>query len=467
MRSRLPDSRLRIAGRARSLRSARRVPRLGLALALIGLLSLASVWARPPDMVQIEVEVFEVIHEAGQDLGISWNWVNTNPSGDLKDSFARFPVSLNERGQVTLEVLDTRFGVLTTSIEAALRRGNAKLLSRPTLVTLDGKKAFITSGEELPFNDFKKTINAQQYVVAFKNTGVNLEVTPKIVRTEGMEDRVHLTVNTEVSEVARFERFENREGVWELPVISKRGAQTPLLVNDRSTIVMGGLLEQRHRTTERSVPGLSGIPVLGGLFRSKSERDLESEVIIFITPTVLRPGLPGESAREERIRKIAAGETADGKGAEVVAQGTGGPQSEAPVAAEPPAERGVVAESAGLAEPTVPEAPVIRGEQDAAGLLVADVAHVLSGAPDGLPGPRTELVVTGSLENRGRETVRDTDVEVTLVDRAGAVYDTHTVSIRGLRAGRQRSFKVVFKDFDALFLSEFDPSRIQVTAHER
>ncbi|MBE7558043.1 type II and III secretion system protein [bacterium] len=289
-------------------------------------------WGRPPDMVQIEVEVFEVIHEAGQDLGFTWNWVNTNPSGDLKDSFSRFPVGLNERGQLTLELLDTRFGVLTTSIEAAMRRGNAKLLSRPTLVTLDGKQAFITSGEELPFNDFKKSINQQQYVVAFKNTGVHLEVTPRVVRQASMEDRIHLVVNTEVSEVARFERFENAEGVWELPVISKRAAQTPLLVNDRSTIVMGGLLEQRHRTTERAVPGLSRIPLLGAAFRSKSERDLESEVIIFITPTVLRPGVAPEVVREERIRKVVSG-TADGEGAEVAAAGTGGFQG---ATAEPP-----------------------------------------------------------------------------------------------------------------------------------
>ena len=423
----------------------RRLPALLFAL---GLCSLMPAFGRPPDMVQIEVEVFEVIHEAGQDLGFTWNWVNTNPSGDLKDSFSRFPVGLNERGQLTLEVLDTRFGVLTTSIEAALRRGNAKLLSRPTLVTLDGKKGFITSGEELPFNDFKKSINSQQYVVAFKNTGVNLEVTPKVVRQASLEDRINLVVSTEVSEVARFERFENSEGVWELPVISKRAAQTPLLVNDRSTIVMGGLLEQRHRTTERSVPGLGSIPLIGRAFKSTSEQDMESEVIIFITPTVLRPGLATEVVREERIKNV-VGDTADGKGAEVAAAGSGGPS-------------GASAEQAPAMAAAAPPAVKAPG-----GLEVRGVTHELKGAsPDDRPGD-AQLVVIGNLENHKDETVRTTELEITLLDRTGAIYDTRTVSIKGLRAGEQKPFKVVFKDFDREFVNDLNERRIQVTPYEQ
>ena len=414
-----------------------------LPLAVVLLFSIAAS-ARPPDMVQIEVEVFEVVHESGQDLGISWNWANTGPNGNLKDSFARFPVSLNERGQVTLEVLDTRFGVLTASIAAAMRRGNAKLLSRPTLVTLDGKKALITSGEEFPFNDFKKSVNSQQYVVAFKNTGVNLEVTPDIVRHASYEDRIRLSVSTSVSELSRFERFENDSGVWELPVISTRSANTPLLVNDRSTIVMGGLLEQRHRTTERGIPYLSAIPGLGAAFRSKSEKDLESEVIIFLTPTILRPGVVTLPDRSERIVQVVGEDVV-----EMTANGTGAPRPEPEPEIETPA-----------VEEALPAAP----ERVEEGLVVAGLAHDVRLDRDGLEG---ELTVTGRIKNRNRRAVDDPEVEVTIIDRDGSIYDTQTVGLRKLKSGQDRTFKVTFKDFDGAFLESFDRRQIQIRPLQR
>jgi Flp pilus assembly secretin CpaC len=404
------------------------------AFLLAALLAPVTAWSRPPDMIQVEVEVFEVIHSAGQKLGFSWNFVKREgSSGDLLNSFSRFPIGIGDSGQLSVEVLDLHYGVLTADIEASMRRGNARLLSRPTLVTLNNKKASIASGEELPFIELTMVNKKGEYGTKFRQTGVNLEVTPKIIRVKGREDRVRMTVMTSVQEVNRIESVEQNGKTWELPVISSRKANAPLLVNDQNTVVMGGLLEQRHMTRESGVPYLSGVPLLGALFRSKKQETVESEVIIFITPTILRPGIRTDNKRKDRITRSLS------KEGEVAPSGTGKPRS-------------AIASS----ETKTSNSSLVDG------LHIVEMNHTFRADRDNERGDKQQLMVTGKVENRNDVTVKNAELEVTLYDLFGAIMDTKTIKVKRLKSGQQRTFKIDFKNFDDQFVDAFNVQRIEI-----
>src|SRR5204863_4151385 len=181
----------------------------------------------------------------------------------------------------------TGIGALARALES---NNIANILSTPNLVTLDNAEAKIVVGQNVPFvtGSFlaagaaaTTTTGANPFqTIDRKDIGIQLKIKPQI--SEG--GSVRLDIAQEISTVT-----SPPAGVQAADIITnKRSVETKVLVDDGSTIVLGGLIEDRITETRNQVPFLGRIPLLGALFRSKSESKQKTNLMIFLRPTILR-----------------------------------------------------------------------------------------------------------------------------------------------------------------------------------
>ena len=153
-------------------------------------------------------------------------------------------------------------------------RGEVKIISSPRIATLNNKKATIKQGVEYPYLERDSSGLA---TVKFKNIDLTLEVTPII----SPDDRVLMKINISKDDIASITATGE-------PSLSSNEASTELLVNDGDTIVIGGILKSNVTTGDSGWPGLKSIPLLGWLFKTEKKSSLNNELLIFITPTIVK-----------------------------------------------------------------------------------------------------------------------------------------------------------------------------------
>ncbi len=162
--------------------------------------------------------------------------------------------------------------------------GDVNVLSTPNILTSDNQKAEIMVGENVPF----KTGQSQNAAtggssilttIERKDVGISLKITPQITS----EDNVRLEIYQEISNVVES-ATPNADG----PTTSKRSASTTVVIKDRETMIIGGLIRDNVTTSERKVPFLGDIPLLGWLFKYKSTRVEKVNLMIFITPYIIK-----------------------------------------------------------------------------------------------------------------------------------------------------------------------------------
>lgn len=172
-------------------------------------------------------------------------------------------------------------GTIDGVIRGIERNNDIDLISKPELLVIDGMTAEIHAGGKVPFQDI--TYDAKgvpQLNVAFKDIGVSMKITPSV----RSDDLVQLTIDQlEVTDIARI---DNIRGV-DLPVISKRSQTGLVLVPNGQALVIGGLSSRVTRNSERRVPILGKIPVLGFPFRSREAEISNLHLMIFVAPTVV------------------------------------------------------------------------------------------------------------------------------------------------------------------------------------
>jgi type IV pilus assembly protein PilQ len=205
--------------------------------------------------------------------------VGAGLGGGLGFSFG----SLNNRVQ-----LDLQLSALEDS-------GRGRILSNPRILALDNREAKISSGTEIivPVSTITSsgtTSGGNQGSTGTATTGVTtidakleLTVTPHVTS----EDLIVLRLRAD-----KKEPDFSRE-VRDIPPLSTRSAQTDLLVRNGETVVIGGIFTRNESFSQQGIPWLSKIPVLGWLFKRQSRQDLQSELLIFITPTIMEMEEPG------------------------------------------------------------------------------------------------------------------------------------------------------------------------------
>ena len=156
-------------------------------------------------------------------------------------------------------------------------------MTSPKLLALDNTESLIEVVEEVPYVNTTATTSGTTggvgstivEEVLFKETGMSMTVTPTI-QEGGM---LQIAIDSTYSEVISF--FN------EIPVVDSRHIQTAFLVEDRHTIVLGGLVQKRRAETDRGIPGLMHLPVVGRLFRSDADDEEQRELLVFITPRIM------------------------------------------------------------------------------------------------------------------------------------------------------------------------------------
>lgn len=167
-------------------------------------------------------------------------------------------------------------------LSALQAEGQGEVVSNPKVVTADLKKATVLQGRQIPY----ATVSEDGTKVEFKDAFLKLEVTPQITP----DDRIKMDLK-----VSKDEQGANvATSTGTQPTIDKRELETQVMVNNGETVVLGGVFEQTKNDSVSKVPLLGDIPLLGYLFRNTSKSNTKRELLIFVTPQILKNGALAE-----------------------------------------------------------------------------------------------------------------------------------------------------------------------------
>jgi type IV pilus assembly protein PilQ len=208
--------------------------------------------------------------------------VNTPPSFLTGNPADRYMVNLpvaNPAGRLALTLLDSDY-IVDLELSAAQAEGRGEIISSPRLITANQREATIEQGVEIPYQE---SSSSGATTTQFKKAVLSLKVTPQITP----DNRVILDLTVAKDSVGQL--VASATGGF-VPSIDTREIVTQVLVNDGQTVVLGGILETERRDAETKVPWLGDVPVLGRLFKTTSKTDNKDELLIFVTPRILREG---------------------------------------------------------------------------------------------------------------------------------------------------------------------------------
>ena len=245
------------------------------------------------DQIQLKVTVAEVDRSIIKQLGVSMS--GTIGAGNFTPSFnspVQFPVNT---GSVIQSATGLGFLAGGTSINAQIRAlqrdGVIRTLAEPTLTAISGENASFLAGGEFPI---PVSQNNDSIGVEFKKFGVGLDFTP-VVLSEG---NISMRIKTEVSELS--DEGSINLGALVLPAIKVRRAESTVELPSGGTLVMAGLLRESYKQSISGVPGLMQLPVLGALFKSRDFLRQQTELVVFVTPYVVKPVAANQLSRPDQ-----------------------------------------------------------------------------------------------------------------------------------------------------------------------
>jgi general secretion pathway protein D len=277
----------------------------------------------PKPQVLIKVVFLEVTYRNSLDIGIEGGAAH-NLDGSKGAGASVFGLSglgnsstgqvLNALGLPIQSFAPTPPGaglyqILGTDFQATLRAiaqaGKTEILSRPSILTRNNQQAVISLGQEVPLitNTRFDTLGNQINTVTYQNVGIILRVTPFITP----DGKVEMIVSPETSALADRSQWVPIALGITAPVINSRVADTVVVVPDKQTVVIGGLMEKSKLSTDSKIPLLGDIPILGNLFKRRAKEDSKTELMIFLTPYIVNDAtqLASLSDRERKNNELA------------------------------------------------------------------------------------------------------------------------------------------------------------------
>jgi general secretion pathway protein D len=253
--------------------------------------------------VMLEVEVLEVSRTSTQDLGVQWpasvaiqptsiaggvssvasgtgTSGNTGSSSGTGTSGSSSIISLHDLTSQTSRSLGVTFGSITAN--ANLQDGDAKLLTNPRIRVRNHEKAKILIGERVP--TITSTATSTGFLsesVNYLDVGLTLNVEPTIY----LDDDVGIKIGLEVSSLMSQVTTQSGTTAYQ---IGTRTASTVLRLKNGETDVLAGLIDSQERTSGNKIPGLGDIPILGRLFGASTDDDQKTEIVLSITPHLIR-----------------------------------------------------------------------------------------------------------------------------------------------------------------------------------
>jgi general secretion pathway protein D len=265
-----------------------------------------------PLQVLIEMFIAEVVLKDDLKYGLQWalmgqDRLKIGGEIDQVESRARTYFGISEVGTGApaaqgFSYLLTSAGRFTLLLRTLISKGRANVLSTPHILVKNNSEASINVGEEVPIITTQQTSQIQTggssnilQNIEYRSTGVILKVTPHI----NEEGSVVLDINQEVSQVTSL-----TTGGIQSPTFGKREAKTSVLAQDGQTLVIGGLIQERRSQNYRGIPVLSSIPILGALFRDTQTITDKTELIILMTPHIVRNPTEADKITEDFKNKI-------------------------------------------------------------------------------------------------------------------------------------------------------------------
>jgi type IV pilus assembly protein PilQ len=249
---------------------------------------------RVTPQVVIEAKIVEASTDFSRDLGVTWDAAGGIQGDDARagigpqkgfdvlngthgwDAAVNFPITSSNNGQIGInftKIAGTPL-VINARLYAMEQNNQGRIVSSPKILTLDNKEAFIEQGVEVGYTEKGKTDEVPS--VKFKKVTLNLKVTPHVT----LDNRISMKI-----ELVKDDILSYYQGV---PTINTKKAATELLVDDGDTLVIGGITKTSEKESESGVPGLAKIPLLGWLFKTKSDTRTNEELLIFMTPRIVQ-----------------------------------------------------------------------------------------------------------------------------------------------------------------------------------
>jgi type IV pilus secretin PilQ/predicted competence protein len=202
-------------------------------------------------------------------------------------NLVNLPIGSILPGVVSAGTAGIAFGIvgsrlnLNLALEALKSEGKTRTLARPEIVTVENNKATVSLGEEIPY----ATVSSAGTQIQFKEAVLKLEVTPTVVR-EGDSNRIKMTVLVENN--SRGATVDLGASGGQPPAINKRKAETQVLIKEGERLVIGGVTNSETEEAVRRVPLFGDIPILGWLFKQRGDRFNATELVVFITPSIIK-----------------------------------------------------------------------------------------------------------------------------------------------------------------------------------
>ncbi len=253
--------------------------------------------------VFVEAVVLEMradkFRELGTDLGAVFGYTTPNQGLAAIGGFNQDPNDLIALSRVPgVEVGTVNVRGLLKALQSA---DDVNILSTPQILTSDSQKAEIVVAENIPFPGAQSqtTGGNVQTTIERKDVGVILRLTPKVLEN----DLVRLDVYQEISSVTETSQSVGNTVLG--PTTNKRSANTTVVVRDGQAVVIGGLIRDNAVVTERKIPLLGDIPLLGWLFKVQSKRLEKTNLMIFLTPHIVKTQRDLDEIRLEKTTQAA------------------------------------------------------------------------------------------------------------------------------------------------------------------
>lgn len=239
-----------------------------------------------PNQINLRVRIAEISRELNKRLGINWDIIRStgnlavglvvgNPAGALGALALQAPTSNNLQGSFSSGGYD-----INALVDALDDEGLISVLAEPNLTAMSGETASFLAGGEFPIPISQ---DADTITIEFKKFGVSLAFTPTLLNS----GRINVHVRPEVSQLSEAGAIQIAG--FSVPALTTRRAETTVELGSGQSFAIAGLLQATTNQTVEEFPGLAQLPILGPLFRSTEFQKQESELVIIVTPYIVRP----------------------------------------------------------------------------------------------------------------------------------------------------------------------------------
>ncbi len=241
--------------------------------------------------------ITEVSEDKLREIGVRWQILGTQGGASFRGGLSKedFYASAKSSGFIT--------GILSSvgrSIEiggqnlffpdllflmSLIERGSGfNIISSPKILTMDNQEATINVAQVVPFAESTKfDINGNPIITYdYKEVGLKLKVTPHI-----SNKNVVLELHQEINEVVKLEKLQLGQLTYTVPTTSKRELDTVITVQNGKTVVLGGLISQKTVRSMEGIPLVSKTPIIGNLFKYRSNQSTKTNLFVFITPFII------------------------------------------------------------------------------------------------------------------------------------------------------------------------------------